>query len=562
VTPESTWRDDYFNRVRPVVGEDLERKRIAVWDLGFGYLAAEALARTGLRRQVWLDGGAPGGAFSRSLGRQTEADDGRCAALLSRCRAHNHWETDWQIEHRPAEVEDLERALEGKPDLLLARGGGAETRSVAAAAADAGVPLVMTFVPRESATSVQVVWLPETGSDPGSVIEACTQLGALPQLDLDQPANHTVGLEARSMALALARWILSRPGDGREDLERAVAQEGRSLIVRGRPDWPWSVRFLSPDGDLQELMAALSAGGPRYSPPLALLRSQRLLVLGLGTASLFCAEACWSSPVMVLVDAKEVSVHNPVRQVYGTDQIGRPKSEALASILSQRLDPYTEWTARQEGEVSWLTSANRALGAVKLHLTAADPDAEDRFAALLDQVRPTLVVVGMGRTRDDNFLATYELRRRGIRHITPSAFPGVTHFKHIVTDGESGPCYDCLQGHLAVDAGPGPSLTEAQRELFYGGTQPATLAETYPSAHSLLRLAQDLALPRGARPPYLLTEISAERPCFVGANRAERAPDGSWLYGVDRPFAMVSFGVGDVARARPGERCSCGRVLG
>jgi hypothetical protein len=166
----------------------------------------------------------------------------------------------------------------------------------------------------------------------------------------------------------------------------------------------------------------------------------------------------------------------------------------------------------------------------------------------------------MGRTHDDNFAATSALRRRGIRHITPSAFPGVTHYKHILTDGAEGPCYDCIQGHLpAVDSGAGPALSPAEREMFYGGSQPATLAETYPSAHSLLRLAVDLALPRGARPGYLLRELGAERPCFVGANRAEQSGD-AWLYGVDRPFGMVTFGVADVARAEKPVRCACGRI--
>ena len=101
--------------------------------------------------------------------------------------------------------------------------------------------------------------------------------------------------------------------------------------------------------------------------------------------------------------------------------------------------------------------------------------------------------------------------------------------------------------------------------MFYGGTQPATLAETMPSAFSLLRLARDLALPPAARPAYLAQQLYAERPCFVGANRAERTTlaDGSkqWLYGVDRPFKMVSYGMGDLVGSRSEERCpSCGRV--
>ena len=560
-----SWRDRYFERVRPVVGQAFERCVVVVRGLGFGYLAAEALARTGARRQVWLDNQAPGGALSRSLGNQTLKHDSRGAALEAHVRDHNRWETGWQIEHRGPDLPGLRQTLARGPDLLLSR-GGEDAGEVATAAVDAGVPLVMTFVPRAaSADCLQVVWSPDSKTDPAALARVCRELGALPQLDLDRPENHTVGLQARSMALGLAHWILtrSRGSNPRDDLEQRVVQSGQAVLVRGSPRWPWDVRFLCPTAHLAGLLEYLSAGGARYSPAPTLLRNQRLLVLGLGTASSFCAEACHDWRAMVLVDAREVSAFNPVRQVYGTEHVGQPKAAALARILSQRTAPDAHWVQRVEGEIDWLTSDTRALGAVRLHLTEADPDAPDRFERLLDQVQPTLAIVGMGRTRDDNFLAADALRRRGIRHITPSAFPGVTHFKHILTDGASGPCYDCLQGHLPVDGGPGPTLTEAQRELFYGGTQPATLAQTYPSTHSLLELARALALPRGARPPYLLSELGAGRACFVGANRAERDDDGNWLYGVDRPFSMVSFGVDDVATgSHPGQLCACGRAVG
>jgi hypothetical protein len=559
-------REAYYQRVRPVVGDALLRRKLAVWDLGYGYLAAEALARTGLRRQLWLDGGQPpGGALVRSLGADLLAHRSRAEAVEARCREHNHHEDAWELSARTDDVGRLERLLaDERPDLLLALGdrrGG----EVAAAALRAGVPLVMTFVPRTSAAgAIQLAWLPGCAADPDAVVAACGELSRIPALDLDLPESHVDGLEARSMALALAKWILLRPDAApRPDLEQPIVQQGRCLVVRGRPDWPWAVRFVDPADQIDHLrlLDAIHRGPPRYLPPLGLLRRQRLLVVGLGTASLFCAEAGLWARQMVFVDCKEVSPYNPVRQVYGTRHVGRPKPEALCELLGRRLDPGGSWTAADEGDLRTLTSGPWALGAARLQLRAADPDSEEQFARLLDQVQPTFAVVGMGRTRDDNFLATAELRRRGIRHVTPSAFPGVTHFKHLLTDGAEGPCYDCLQGHLAVDAGPGPVLSVEQREMFYGGTQPATLAETYPSAHSLLRLAIDLALPRGARPAYLLSELAAERACFVGANRAERAADGSWLYGADRPFSMVTYGPQDLALAGQ-DICSCGRRMG
>src|SRR5262249_44803814 len=141
----------------------------------------------------------------------------------------------------------------------------------------------------------------------------------------------------------------------------------------------------------------------------------------------------------------------------------------------------------------------------------------------------------------------------------------VSHYKHIVVDGAEGPCYDCLQGHLVIDGGAGPTLNDAERELYYGGTQPATLAETYPSARSLLRLCPGLAPPRPRRPAWFQGQLGRERTCFLGANRVEQLAGSSsespaWLYGTRDPFQMVTFGIADIVGSRAGEVCSCGRV--
>lgn len=557
---------DYYLRVRPVVGQDLATKRLAVWGLDLGYLAAEALARTGLRRQSWLAAGERAGqAFARSLG-QEHLDTPIGPALAKHCKAHNHLESDWILDaDLPRTTAQLARLLreDPAPDLLLAS-ADAEAGEVARAAVEAGVPLVLTHVPRSAAAGVvQVVWTPESSADPGDLIKICAALGAAPALDLERPEHHWDGLEARSNALALASWVLLRHRRPRNDLAEPILRQGRAVVLRGGPDWPWNVNFIrtGPE-DRSWLMDRLNRQIPRYTPPLGLLRDQRILVLGLGTASLFCAEAGLLASTLVFVDCKEVTPVNPVRQIYTTRHVGQPKAAALCEILSRRLEPEpSRWSAQSEEDLELLTSSRWTLGAAQLRIRANNTASEQRLGRLLDRVKPTLAVVGMGRTRNDNFAVTEQLRRRGIQHITPSAFPGVTHFKHILTDGPTGPCYDCIQGHLALDSGPGPTLEVEEREMFYGGSQPATLSETYPSAHSLLRLATGLALPRGARPAWLLKELAAERPCFVGANRAERHQTGAWLYGADRPFSMVTYGVEDLIPPEMDERCSCGRVI-
>lgn len=560
--PESaglSLREDYYLRVRPVLGQTFFARRVAVWDLGFGYLAAEALARTGLRRQVWLDGGTAGGALCRSLGGSLQGLP-RAAALERACHEHNHLEKDWQLESRPRRVDELRRLFrEDPPDLLLAR-ADEHSEAVARSALDAGVPLVLSAVPRSAlAGCLHLCWLPGSRADVDLLLRFCRALQGLPQLDLDELDSHLDGLEARSLALGLSRWILTRQRVARPDLENPLLENGQALLLRGQPDWPWAVRFLEPR---PELCAALVSPLPRYRAPLPLLRRRRVLVLGLGTGSLFCAEAGAFFDELIFVDCKEVRPVNPVRQIYPTASIGRPKAEVIASLLAERLDPVARWEEVSLGPARALRSGARTLAFAELRLKESEPGSREAFGRLLDELRPALAVVAMGRSRDDNFIAAEELRRRRIRHVTPSAFPGVTHFKHILTDGDSGPCYDCLQGHLAVDSGPGPSLSNEEREMFYGGSQPATLAETLPSAHSLLRLVVDLGMPRGARPAYLLAELAAERTCLVGSNRAEQSPAGGWLYGLAQPFSMVSYGVQDVVASGLRETCSCGRRLG
>ena len=553
-------RQTYLTRVLSLLGGEFFSAHVAIWDLGLHYLAAEALARTGLSSQTWFDAGIAGGAMCRSLGGGL-AGLPRGQALAAHCAQHNPLLEATQLQTRPPRLEDLEAWLvRRRPALLLASGHGDPdlARGLVAAATNSGIPLILTFVPWAAAAHcVQLVWRPDSTADLGQLRDAAGALAALEGLDLDRPEHHPAGLEARSMALSLARWVLSPGAPPRPDLEAPLMEQGRALVVRGRPEWPWSTLFLRPEPEVIAQLGQRSRA--RYPPPLALLGQQRLLVIGLGTASLFCAEAGLLASHLCLLDGGEVSPFNPVRQVYGAGLVGQPKPGALSRILRGRYAPGASWDRTEDGPLTVWSHGEASVSHADLRLSRLVPGSTARFEQVLDTFQPTVAVVGMGRSKDDNFTATAALRRRGIRHITPTAFPAVTHFKHILTDGEHGPCYDCIQGHLPLDAGAGPTLAPAEREIFYGGTQPATLAETLPSAHSLLRLSLDLALPQAARPPYLRRELAAERVCFVGANRAERQ-DPRWLYGVDRPFAMVTYGVADLLGGENGSRCACGRT--
>ena len=557
-----SWQLDYFQRVRPIIGEVFAEQTLAIWGAGSLGQVAEALARTGLTRQLHFgDAAQPAPpSFCRSFGERYRTQPAM-AAIEGEIRGHNRFEQGWQLQRLPAEPAQLKQTLTGsrRPSVLLAA-VDSNARTVADSAMEAGIPFVLLH--RSIATNpshLALVWHPESSAERGSLLACCDQLASRPQISGADPADHLNGLEAQSLALNLVRWLLAPQRPSRPDLEAPLVQGGTPFVLRGSARWPWEVRFASANQLLPWLAA--NPATPSYRPPLSLLKRQRLLVLGLGTSSLFVREAANYFDTLVLLDCKEVSPFNPVRQAYGSDHIGVPKAAALAGIVATQLAPGDDhWELQQQAGLTLRTDDSRRIWSGELELTQRRRSTLQRWRAILDATEPTIAVIAMGRSRDDNFLAAMELRRRGIRHVTPSAFPAVSHFKHVLTDGAEGPCYDCLQGHLAIDSGPGPELPNEQRELFYGGTQPATLAETLPSAHSLLRLVLDLALPRAARPAYLSRELAAERNCLVGANRVEQLSGGEWLYGVDRPFRMVSYGIEDLVGSRSEQRCPCGRV--
>ncbi len=527
----------YYQRVAPVVGEALRGRTVRARGVAGLSRAIEALGRTGVTE---LSVPPP------------EAEMG--AALRDALAAHNRWER--------YRVEAAEAPRGGRADLVLATGGPG--RAGAAALAEArrlGAPAVIGWLLEGcSAASARLVWLPELDDvETRELVDRrVAELDAAPAGDAR--VRFLDWLDLNGLCLSAAASVLLRgSARARPELEEMWTRDRRLVLLHGSVRWPWEVRY-------PPLAHPLPLTAEPVAAPVrpALMARVRLLLLGCGTGSLFAGEAVRFFRNLVLVDSKAFSAYNPVRQLAGTDHVGgKLKPYALQDVLAERIAAEGAWEDEVDGPITWRRSAGWAIGAAELHLRET-PAAMARFEELLDAARPDVVVVAMGRSRDDNFTACAALRKRGIRHVVPTAFPAVTHYKHIVVDGAEGPCYECLQNRLPVDAGPVPQLTESERELFYGGTQPATLAETYPSAFSLLRLVVELALPRVVRAPWFQERLSMGSTCFVGANRAMLAPgeQGDWLYGVGLPHQMVTYGVREARAAVAGGRCrACGRAL-
>jgi len=522
VTGSTDLLSAYYHRVRPVVGRGLEGRCVGLLDPGPLAVAADALARSGVLRWRVAPGRVvrSGDALARALG---ERWVGSLAghALVEHLQEHNRWEDRWDLEVVPRPDAALE------VDLLLGV-GQASLRRCRAACPPAACALMIA-----GGAASAVVALHPTLPTSDTLVDVLCQ--AVPASGAAARARPLDLLDAADVLAAMARDLLLPGGGLPGGLQQHMAAMETSLVLRGSPAWPWEVAFVAPNQTewLRRLLARSWRRPSRLPRPA--LSGRHVLIVGCGTASNWLPELWADGAHLTLVDAKPFSVYNPVRQLAGTDFVGQdPKPLALQKVLERRSGPGRGLVA----------VGARCRGAV-LRVSLEDPASVRAYRTLLDEAAPDLAILGTGRSQDDNYTLAEELRVRGIPHVVPTAFPGVSHYKHIAVDGARGPSYDDLGSRLPVDRGPGPRLDDASRQLYYGGTQPATLVETLPSVHSGLRLLKQLALPPAVRAPWLLRLTRSGRTCLVGANRVEvRA--GMPLYGVRHPFQVVAYGIDDV----------------
>ena len=86
----------------------------------------------------------------------------------------------------------------------------------------------------------------------------------------------------------------------------------------------------------------------------------------------------------------------------------------------------------------------------------------------------------------------------------------------------------------------GPDLPREARELFYGGSQPATLFETYPSAHALLRVTIEILTTHHLRSPWFRELVNNEHTCLLWGNVVQ-TKDGKPLYDIETLGELVAY---------------------
>jgi hypothetical protein len=548
--------DTFMSRILPVVGTTFTTKRVAFFGVHHTALVMDAFARCGTRRQDIMDGSiiSEGDNIAPHLGSEFVGSPA-AVAMSSFLQKHQEGEGAWDLSLGMTTTDALKGSLDGV-DFVIGGGTLAELITLEGAADQMDVEGVF-FTILDGVPVSSAVFLKRNGDLPvRRFLDASGKTSE--QLDGNDLVKRRIDwLDASDLAMTIAKANLLQDTSYACDL--SMVDEGRSLILRGTPSWPWTVIPLAPDDPrIEGLMAKKYVHVPH---PVSLLRDGRVLLIGLGTGSLFAGEAVNFFNHLCLVDCKEYSPFNPVRQLPGTASVGHPKASFLQRLLAHRINHHDdEWKEEIEGStgLSTLSWGERTLSAVDLAVDDSD-EARGKLEKVIDAFRPTIAVVAMGQTQGENFVACEILKKRGIPTAVPSAFPSATHYQIIVLEHkEGGPCYECVHQKLPVDHGPGPALSAEQREMFYGGTQPATIFETWPSSHVLLRSVVELALPPAVRSSWFSRLLAEERISLVGCNIAQQT-DGNFLYGCVLPGQVVSYGIPDIVGRDDIDVCSCGR---
>ena len=243
-----------------------------------------------------------------------------------------------------------------------------------------------------------------------------------------------------------------------------------------------------------------------------------IVVIGTGTASLMLPFLRYTKAHVLLVDTGKFSEYNVVRQWCTVEDVGYFKAPSLARRLLSKLS-------------------------VRASSTTSDLSDLALLKELLPCLYKPIVVLSTGETTYINHKIAKVLWDMKIPFVVPSALPSCLYWKTIVVDRSlSENCYSCYQGEPA--SSPPVMRTEAM-EVYYGGTQPATVFETLPSACFLFYCVTQLLTPPEYQDAWFQETVRMGR-CFLGGNVAQKDSSGKATYNLDYPGEVRTYAVEDL----------------
>lgn len=520
-------RDDYYARVQRIVGDKLLSKRVAVYGLSYLSKAIELLVNCGLLQ------------FGSMDDESVKTDD--MMALVWGINNGGIFENDFfGVLKRHNELEDRWDFAKGdaKEDLILAAGSLTVLRGAYDRAKEKNVPAILGAL-LEGGTSVINVMFP--GDDflfnrQGiQFIEPLRKIRYFDWIDL----NNQMANLAKALLLRGSDW--SRP-DIYDFLDN-----GRRAILLAHPTWPWVQRYFScskEDIDCLEGIITRAIGRQISASLEYKLDGKNVLIVGLGSlGSIIADHMRFLGANVTGIDCRDVSQYNPVRQLYSTRAVGKPKSIALMIELEER-------ERIREGQ---------SFGGEQAEIPNSIKGAK-MFDRLIEKWNPDLVFLTTAHSAESRMADI--LRKRNIPHIIARCYPRGRWFEITMVDGANGPCFNCF--HRQLFTGAVPELTEEQMARYDPNTdpeilktEPATRVETSRAVDAASRMGAELSLAGEKRSLWMRKLLDESRTFFVGGNYVEKDSENDWAYGVETPGGMAVYGAGDIIGAEGETLRSC-----
>lgn len=338
------------------------------------------------------------------------------------------------------------------------------------------------------------------------------------------------------------------PGDpwSYEELAYATARNVRDILL-GR--MPWHSASIFHGHHLWPFVQTPFAVGLPAAAP-AIQPDRHIMVIGCGSVGSEAIRLLAGLPVRwTLVDGGKVSVFNPQRQWFGTDDIGQFKVDVLARMLSP--------------------------APVRTVCTNATGDDVSLITQWCQQDRPDVVLLATGTSEHGPLAAT--LWNLGIAHVAACAYPQARFFEvTTVMPQERSPCLHCFRGHLY--RGPESAvpmrddvaqflyrdIDAADRDRLYIDlvAEPATRIDTGRLAQVAARCVVEALAPTAQRGRWMQRMQQEGTTCLVGGNVVEHHADGGSAYGITQPGQVVRLGLPDVVGSGCEHTCRvCGRTL-
>lgn len=542
-------REEYYARIEKITGNHLLEKTIGVYNAPFVSKAIELLASCGVLGYNFWTLSDMREFYAQVWAMKLEGKfEHMFAEILS---DHNQYEDRWRFYFE---------GIEAGEQLMIAGGTFGDCQRAYADACEKNIPVILGALFANGTSAISVVWpgqsFPFTACKE-HLVEASEQR----YFDWIDLSNQMVNI-AKAILLEGTEWE-------RSDI-MSLLRSGKTTLLMAHPEWPWVSRYVDIMNE-QDGQWFLDIVTSKFNAnEQATIQGKTVLIVGLGSLGSVAGDHFRMLGCNVIgIDGKDVSIHNPVRQLYGTEHIGDDKAFALASILGKN---YAAGLAYLPGicGISATKDGNRMIyersGARKFVGIKSDVcdsrDGSEFFRTILDEFQPDLVVLATAHPAE--YRMADLCRQKNIPHVIGRCYNRARWFEITSVDGESGPCFGCLQGHLYK--GAQPSLTEEQLARYdMAGdeankvqAEPATRVDTARCADSMARFSFQLLQDKAHQAPWFARMLQEERTCMIGGNYAERnIASGEWSFGVTSPGGVALYGVINFVGSETEETKTC-----